>query len=48
MRKVDRTEAENYCKSKNLKHIEVSAKNGDHVSEAFQETSQLLTKRFPQ
>lgn len=32
MRKVDKTEAESYCKAKNIKHFEVSAKNGDRVA----------------
>lgn len=35
-RKVDKAEAEAYCKTKGLKVIEVSAKSGEHVSQAFQ------------
>lgn len=35
-RKVDKEEVEAYCKTKNIKHIEVSAKSGVHVNQAFQ------------
>lgn len=35
-RQVSLEEAETFCKSKGLKHIEASAKTGDNVAEAFQ------------
>jgi signal recognition particle receptor subunit beta len=35
-RKSEKSEVENFCKTKNIKHIEVSAKSGDHVNQAFQ------------
>jgi hypothetical protein len=47
LRKVEKGEVEGYCKSKNIKHIEVSAKSGDHVNQAFQEISEVLTKLYP-
>jgi GTPase SAR1 family protein len=46
-RQVDKGEAEKYCKEKKIKHIEASAKQGDNVSESFQELSEILTKLFP-
>jgi 50S ribosomal subunit-associated GTPase HflX len=46
-RKVEKAEVDNYCKSKNVKHIEVSAKSGIHVNQAFQEISEVLTQLYP-
>lgn len=46
-RKADKSEVESYCKTKNIKHIELSAKSGDHVNSAFQEISEVLTKLYP-
>lgn len=44
---MNREEVEKFCQSKNIKHVEVSAKSGEHVNIAFQEISDKLTKIYP-
>jgi hypothetical protein len=46
-RKVSEEEASNFCRKKNIVWKEVSAKNGEGVSESFYEIAQELTKIYP-
>lgn len=46
-REVASKEVEEYCQKKGIKHVEASAKNGDHVTEAFESISEVLTTIFP-
>ena len=46
-RKVEREEVEKFCQAKNIRHFEVSAKNGEHVTDAFYQMSEELTNKYP-
>jgi hypothetical protein len=44
---VSKEDVEEFCKAKGMKFSEVSAKNGVHVGQAFQQMSESLTKIYP-
>ena len=46
-RKIETEDAERFCKSKNIKYFEVSAKTGENVHTAFHSVAENLTKVYP-